>query len=222
MATSLLSDIQFGSFLIYSPRGTQEVSKRSKQICTGIKQDKNVTIKSTGVQTSIIAHLIKILREKVAGTPLDGFFTNETILVPAPQSALTKPNTTQPTVRICDELVRNGFGKESRFLLKRALAVPKAAFAKTPSERPTVKTHFDSMEVINEIEKPATIIVVDDVVTRGNMLLASVSKLKEVYPQSEVKGFALVRTLGFDEVGDIYDPRIGKISLKGENGSRSP
>ena len=37
MASSLLSSVRFGSFLVYSPRGTSEISKRSQRFTHAVK-----------------------------------------------------------------------------------------------------------------------------------------------------------------------------------------
>lgn len=52
------------------------------------------------------------------------------------------------------------------------------------------------MRVTANLEAPPRIAVVDDVVTKGATLLAACSLIREAFPRSVVKGFALIRTLG--------------------------
>lgn len=60
---------------------------------------------------------------------------------------------------------------------------------------------------------PTRVLLVDDVVTRGATLLGAASRIKEAFPDCEVRGFALVRTESFDEVTQVRDPRVGTIEI---------
>jgi adenine/guanine phosphoribosyltransferase-like PRPP-binding protein len=61
---------------------------------------------------------------------------------------------------------------------------------------------------------PGRILVVDDFVTKGATLLAAVSLVQAVFPESEVRGFALVRTMGrVPDVERIVHPCEGTIRL---------
>jgi hypothetical protein len=217
----LLSEIEFGSFLVYSPRGVEQISIQSKKVCLAVKEDKFIPVGSPTKNVRAIPFLIEWLRSKIAGTSLDGFFDSRPIFVPAPRSSPVKPGSLYPTEIICKNLVQNGFGSDTQILLERAVQVPKAAFSK-PSERPTVHTHFASLRVKNGIELGNSIMVVDDVVTSGSMLLASVSKLKDSFPSADIRAFALIRTMSGQEVAKIVGICTGKISLRGQRTSRTP
>ena len=65
-------------------------------------------------------------------------------------------------------------------------------------------------------------LVVDDVVTSGSMLLASVSKLKESYPNADIRAFALIHTMSGLEIEHMKDPCVGSITLRGERSGRNP
>jgi hypothetical protein len=58
------------------------------------------------------------------------------------------------------------------------------------------------------------ITIVDDVVTRGAMLLAAAQLVAAAYPDAEVRAFALVRTCNLGpEIDRSIDPVIGTITL---------
>ena len=70
---------------------------------------------------------------------------------------------------------------------------------------------------------PAHITIVDDVVTKGATLLAAASLIKDRFPDSEVKAFAVVRTMGFiDDIERIKRPCTGTITLEGGEAMREP
>ena len=62
---------------------------------------------------------------------------------------------------------------------------------------------------------PKRLLVVDDVVTSGSMLIAAASLLQETFPEAEIKAFALLRTMSFGEVDAILAPCAGLISYEG-------
>ncbi len=220
----LLSSIEYASFFVYS-KGQTDVSRLSKEVCYAMKNDSHVrlSIDSSPPQyVRIIPHLVEKIKQTVEGTQLKGFFSNNTLLVPAPRSSLTKPGSLHPTKLLCEHMVKHGLGKDSMELLERIVAVPKAAFAKTPEERPTIITHYASMAVKKGLEQPEDIMVVDDVVTSGGMLLASVSKLSDSFPNARIRAFAFIRTMSGMEVESFVAPCAGTITNRGERTRRVP
>ncbi len=215
-----LPEIQFGAYLVYSPQGTSQVSKRSKDICSLVKQDGLGQMGSPPKMVRMIPYLVKRLSGKIAGTPLADFFADQPVLVPAPRSSPVKPDSLYPTRLICDQLVANGLGLETRTLLERVTAVPKAAFSR-PADRPTLQAHYDSLRV-TELLEPRSIVLVDDVVTKGTMLLASATRLQEAMPRTRIRVFALIRTMSHVEIERIEEICEGKIEQRGERGVRVP
>ncbi len=60
--------------------------------------------------------------------------------------------------------------------------------------------------------QPAQITLVDDVITQGATALAAASRVAEVFPDSEIVVFALVRTRGLvEDIASIIDPVSGWI-----------
>lgn len=217
---ALLYEVEFSSFLVYSPHGIEKVSKTSKAICLAIKNDGLIN-PPEGAQRAI-PYFVRRLSERVQGTPLAELFANRPVLVPAPRSSLMVSGGLHPTKLICDQMVAHGLGSESRLLVERITAVKKAAAAATPAERPTVQQHFDSLRVTADLVAPPEIVIVDDVVTRGTMFLAAASRLKEAYPNSNVRAFALVRTMSGQEVDNYVNICRGAIFRKDVWGTRRP
>jgi hypothetical protein len=108
--------------------------------------------------------------------------------------------------------------------LERTVAVPKSAFAGPDAKRPLPDQHHQTMRVTRELlEKPARITVVDDFVTKGSTLLGAASLVKEAFCEAEVRGFALVRTMGLvREILHIVEPVRGRITFNGLGTDRQP
>jgi adenine/guanine phosphoribosyltransferase-like PRPP-binding protein len=67
------------------------------------------------------------------------------------------------------------------------------------------------------------VVIVDDVITKGSTALAAGSRLAEVYPNVDIKVFALVRTKGLvPDIQQILDPATGIVRLVGDEGDRQP
>ena len=75
-----LPEIQFGAYLVYAPQGTTQVSKRSKDICSSVKQDGLGQMGSPPKMVRMIPYLVKRLRGKIEGTPLADFFADQPVL----------------------------------------------------------------------------------------------------------------------------------------------
>jgi len=67
------------------------------------------------------------------------------------------------------------------------------------------------------------IVLVDDVITRGATMLGAASRLAEVYPEAEIRCFAMIRTMSRSETFvRILDPCLGHIRLSGDQTFREP
>lgn len=141
------------------------------------------------------------------------FFGESTTLVPMPRSAPLMDGQLWPAERICVSLQQHGAAPYVERLLRRDVAVPKSALA-APGERPGPGTHYETMGIDPQLAVPERITVVDDVVTRGSTLIAAVSLLAEHFTETEVRGFAVIRTMGLiPDVERIHAPVAGTITL---------
>ncbi len=211
------AEVRFGSFLTYSPRGLSKVSQDSRTVTYAIKHDGKGAIREAAKK------LAAWLGTQDAA-PLAEFLHPGAILVPCPRSTLRKQGSLWPPLRIAEELVAAGLGKEVQLLLERFKVAPSSSSAER-GERPGIRTHLDTLRVVPSppLLGQARLLVVDDVTTRGATLWAAVSLLKEQFPQSEVKAFAMVRTLGRQpEVERIVDPCVGTIRNVGGGAVREP
>jgi hypothetical protein len=207
---SLRSSVPFGALLTYSPRGTSEVSVRSRQVRDAIK----------AARADVLERCVERLRELGGLAP---FLGPEVVLVPAPRSApIRDPGTLWPAERICARLLVAGLGREVLPCLRRTQAVPKSAFAGT-GQRPTANLHHETMEARPSLVRPERITVVDDIITKGATLLAAVTRVAEAFPGADVRAFALLRTMGLVEnVDRIVEACQGTIRWTGSEVQRSP
>lgn len=210
MTSGLLSSVRFGAFLAYSPRGSSNISSESRSVCHGVKNGNEALLR-------------RIVEKMVAEPTPSGFLGPEVTLVPCRRSAPLVANALWPAALIARALVERGLGKEVHPILTRTRAVPKSSF-QARGHRPSAWTHFDTVAAERTLlTSPTRLVVVDDVVTKGSMLLAAVSRVKEAYPLADVGAFALVRTLGLQrEIDRVVDPCVGTIRLVGDEAERVP
>ncbi len=201
MASPLLSEIIFGAFVAYSPRGTETASVNSRRVRDGIK---------SGSETMLDRAMTRLTAEFEA-SGLEAVLGPDVTLVPAPRSSVLLAGGLWPADLLCKALVEAGFGREVLPCLSRTEAVPKSAFAKQ-GERPSADRHYETMVVESSLALSPRMTVVDDFVTKGNTLLAGASRVKEAFAEADVRAFALLRTLGFQpEIERVVEPCIGRI-----------
>lgn len=213
------SEFEFGAFLVYSPSGQEQVSRNSRALRDAVKSDGTMML--GGTRQRVLPYLTEALKKRVIGSAIEDLFNCKPVLVPAPRSSLMVAGSLYPTKLLCDAMVRSGLGAETRMLLERVTAVPKAAFQK-PQARPTVQQHYDSMRVNAELSAPEDILVVDDVVTRGTMNIGCVLRLMDVYPRASIRCFALIRTMTGVEIERVIDICRGVIYSGEKWGIRRP
>jgi len=111
----LPSEIEFASFLQYSPRGNSDVERQSRVFRDAIKADGVLTVRDSeglrvvrGIELiveSLKAHSTEPLLSEVLGP--------HHMLIPIPRSApLAKPDALWPSRRICEALAAVGLAEE--------------------------------------------------------------------------------------------------------------
>lgn len=214
----LICDLEFGSFLTYSPRGETEGILKSRRIAYNLKVDRTF---GSPPQTTT-RYLVDILAQRITQTPLQGFLGSDVSLVPVPKSSLLLPGSLWVPQRIADALVEVGLGSGVFPILERRKAVPKAAFS-APKDRPKPSDHYETIGVHLQLEPMQRIVLVDDVITRGATMLGAASRLAEAYPEAEIRAFAMIRTMSQPEAFvHIEDPCLGHIQLHGDQTFRNP
>lgn len=214
----MLSKIRFGSFLVYAPRGTSELSKKAKQFVRARKEERLIGVPPQ----SPSKYAARRLADEHAKSGLEELFRTAPILVPVPRSSRTVEGGIWPAYNIASALVAQGIGATVIPCLQRVRAVPKSAFAASGS-RPKPLDHYESITARKMVADRDELCLVDDVITKGATLLAAASRLQEAYPHATIVAFALVRTLGFvDDIDRIVEPAVGTITLRGDEAAREP
>lgn len=200
----MLSELEYCAYLAYSPRGSSEISAKSRLVTGHVK----------AARSDLIENAVSRLKNDL--TPeLAVFFGEDVVLIPAPGSSPLVAGATWPPLTIAKVLQAHGLGGETIPCLKRTKAVPKSAFARA-GERPSVQTHYESMAVDAPLINPERILIVDDVITKGATLIAGASRVAEAFPNAAVRVFALIRTRGLvPEIDKIVDPVIGRVTYAG-------
>ncbi|MGH8296875.1 MAG: hypothetical protein ACRETZ_15480 [Steroidobacteraceae bacterium] len=154
-------------------------------------------------------------------------FGERVLLVPVPGSAAAGCT---PWVgeRLAWCLQQLGLGAQVWPVLRRRHAVRKSAFAPA-GERPSVLEHYASFAIecaTDPCERRRgclRLTLVDDVITRGRTVLAAAGKLREAFPEAEIRAFALLRTLRRGEVPcKLSDPREGEVRWISGDARRAP
>ncbi|MHB1435229.1 MAG: phosphoribosyltransferase [Thermoplasmata archaeon] len=136
------------------------------------------------------------------------------VLVPIPKSSIHRAGSLWVPDTIAVAMVKAGFGARVARLLDRTVAIPKAARS-SPANRPTARTHYESLAVQTDLTPASGYLLVDDVVTTGSAMVGSANRLCEVYPNVPIKGFAAMRTTSLEtQFRQIVDPaKNGEITL---------
>lgn len=215
----LLSDLQFGAFLSYSPRDdTSAEGRKSRAVRKAVKND--LPLDGRPILPFSVARLREELTPDREVTPdLLDLLAQDVVLVPMPGSAPLPPKDPDALWvprRICEELVKAQFGARWEPLLVRRVAVPKSSTAAQEGRpRTDLQTHYDSLAVSPRLgDPPMRITLVDDFITKGATVLAGASRLAEAFPNAEIRAFALVRTQygGKHVFRAIVDPVYNRVS----------
>ena len=210
----LLSSLDFASFWSYCPKGNSTIAKRSRDITYALKDDRTPLNESVTMQ-GVIARKLK---EQLGSLSFKDFFSSEVYLVPVPKSSLMKPDTLWVPKKFVESLAKHGLGRVFD-CLERTEAVRKSSSSNSQKRLKPID-HYKTIRVNSTIEIPKNILLVDDVLTRGSTLLGCASKLKETFPEANIKAFAAIRTISdpiyFQKVEDTH---IGLITLSSDGTS---
>jgi predicted amidophosphoribosyltransferase len=177
-----------------------------------IKTDAVDSVSRTPIVRAVIARSIARL-----GSRAHVGFEGNPLLVPVPRSSLTKPNTVWPARRVCEELLREGFGEDLVPLLIRQTAIPKSA---GNTERLTLAVQVRSLAVQRSLAAPHRLVLVDDVITSGTTMMACALRLARSFPGVPISGFALARVQSQGDPAHVLDPAHERIVIGGKRCSR--
>lgn len=141
----MLSDLRFGAFLAYSPRGNSAASKESRALCYAVKQD---GVLGSPPEPAVEALVGRLAAALPAREDLRNLLAQDAVLVPCPTSRPQTPDQRigSAPMRICKALVRAGVGAGVLDCLERVEAVAKSGLAAI-GERVAVQSHLDSMSL---------------------------------------------------------------------------
>jgi len=205
--------VAFASCYVYSPNGTGVESERSRVLRELLK---------AGDSRGLFYYADHVRRALDTNSSLAGFLSPRCVLVPIPGSAPTCAEERSITARLAAAFIAEGLGLVIWRGVRRVRRVRKSATA-SPGSRPTVAEHYDSFAVERGVAAPSRIILVDDVVTKGRTLLAAATRLREAFPSSDIRAFALLRTMGLGQkVERLWDPCVGQIRWRAGDAHRCP
>lgn len=212
MSPHLLSSLSFFSLLSYSPRGTNEISKRSCELVSLVKYyDKNFSER-------FILRLQEQFNSNIILNKL--LSADNLVLVPVPRNYKTptspKNEALWPSMLFCNAIKQAGIKCTIDPMLIRKHKVPKSSMA-SKGDRPSPEVHFQSFELNSNIPSGNNIVLVDDFLTRGSTFIGAASKILSVFPNINVQAFSVVRTISDGNIDEILDPCSGVISYLGEN-----
>jgi len=213
-----LSEIEFGSYLSYSPWGKSEIALRSRTVRSQLKGDEHIKSRNIPISTLIAENIKKNFKE----LPFANFFKENTILVPTPNSSLRKSDSLWVPQRLTRALVNAGLGKDFVECLSRITPIRKASTSPS-SERPKAEEHYETMGISKTLDEHDEILLVDDIVTRGATMLGAANKLADEFPNANIRVFAAMRTItNPNEFAHIIDPCAGTIELVNGETFRNP
>jgi hypothetical protein len=205
--------LPFAACYAYSPKGESEVSQRSRQLCSRVKSGSTQYLKS---------YAATVQQEVHHGSALQEFFPKHALLVPVPEFRASGNTTVWVAKRLALALKETGLAREVWTGLKRASSVARSSSA-WMWERPTVLQHYQSFTVTPSSQAAGTILLIDDVITKGRTLAAAAIRVREAFPKAEIRAFALIRTMGFVlDLPRLLEPCQGVIHWNGEDAYRAP
>jgi predicted amidophosphoribosyltransferase len=204
--------LAYASCYVYSPAGKGAICERSRLLCALLKE---------GDAHFMVKYAVRVQQQAEQCSQLAGFFRDTDVLVPVPRSS-TKACGTWVAADLARALVHEGLGTMTWPGLHRICAVPKSSTA-ARGARPTVSCHFESFLMERSSVDPASVVLIDDVITKGRTLLAAAARVREAFPHAEIRAFALLRTMGFIAgVEHLLDPCRGEIRWQAGDARRIP
>ncbi len=210
--STLFSSVSFASCYVYSPRAAGWAAESSRVMCGRVKASDPLWLPH---------YAGCVYRSSLRDRQLAEFFARDVVLVPVPGSARTG-EALWTALRLAIALSQVGLGPRTWIGLRRRYAVTKSATA-VSAARPSVQQHYDSFAAMPPVMPLRSVVLVDDVVTKGRTLLAAAARLRSVLPSADIRAFVLMRTQGFaHHIGHLAEPCHGVIRWAGGDARREP
>jgi hypothetical protein len=208
----VIERIDFASCYVYSPAGDSAICARSRLL--------RVLLKNADAHF-MIKYAVRVHQQTAPPALLAGFFLRDDVLVPVPRSA-PKVGGTWPAAELAHALVQAGVGSATWLGLHRIRAVRKSATA-AKGCRPSVARHYDSFRLEPPAHRPQSVVLIDDVITKGRTIFAAAARLREALPDARIRAFALLRTVGMiSDLKTLLEPCRGEIRWRRGDARRMP
>ena len=208
----MIDRVTFASCYVYSPAGESGICARSRLLRALLKE---------GDAHFMFKYAIRVRQQMEPAAVLAGFFLADDLLVPVPRSA-PRVGGTWAASELARALVEAGVGSTMWPGLHRISAVRKSATA-AKGRRPSVGRHFDSFRLEPPEIRPRRVVIIDDVITKGRTLLAAAARVREALPETQIRAFALLRTMGFiSDLRGLLEPCRGEIRWMRGDARRIP
>jgi hypothetical protein len=208
----MIDRLAFASCYVYSPAGESAICARSRLLCALLKECD---------ARFMVRYAVRVREQTQPPSVLAGFFLSGDLLVPVPRSAPTVGGA-WAAAGLAQALVREGIGAEMWSGLHRISPVRKSATAPKGS-RPSVARHYESFRLVPPTVRPASVMIIDDVISRGRTLLAAAARVREAFPKAQIRAFALLRTQSFvASVPNLLEPCRGEIRWMDGEARRYP
>lgn len=209
---TMIESIDFASCYVYSPAGDSAICARSRLL--------RVLLKNADAHF-MIKYAVRVHQQTAPPALLAGFFLRDDVLVPVPRSA-PKVGGTWPAAELAHALVQAGVGSATWLGLHRIRAVCKSATA-AKGCRPSVARHYDSFRLEPPAHRPQSVVLIDDVITKGRTIFAAAARLREALPDARIRAFALLRTVGMiSDIKTLLEPCRGEIRWRRGDARRMP
>lgn len=207
---TLLSSLEFGALLAYTPRPETDEQRKSREMMRLLKGDHMV---AGPPPVSMSTWLVDLLVRFLEGRPFNDYFQGEVTLVPVPSSSLRSPGALWVPLNLAQAMEQRGLGRVAE-LLTRVSPLPKSATA-VPERRSRAADHLLTLHAESRLDVTNEILLVDDVVTRGATLLGAASRVQMAYPQARVRALVMMRAVSdTEDFTTITDSCVGSIMLR--------
>lgn len=208
----MIRRLAYASCYVYSPAGEGAICERSRLLRDLLKE---------GDAHFMLKYAVRVQQQAAQCPQLAGFFRDTDVLVPVPRSS-TKACGTWVAADLARALVHEGLGTMAWPGLHRVRAVRKSSTA-ARGARPTVSCHFESFLMERPSIDPESVVLIDDVITKGRTLLAAAARVRDAFPHTQIRAFALLRTMGMTTgVEHLLDPCRGEIRWQRGDARRIP